>query len=87
MFLFNRKSKPTAPPTVPTDKVLPVHAWDDHKALRNIVIYFFMRVDDGLDAQKIEAALVKLLNRDDWRKLGARLRLNVGYGAPRLPEC
>lgn len=71
------KSKPIAPTVVPTDKVYPVHFWDDTKILRPLILYQLMRVDDALDAEKLKAALVKLLNRDGWRNLGARLRLNV----------
>ncbi|KAL8832589.1 MAG: hypothetical protein Q9191_000158 [Dirinaria sp. TL-2023a] len=74
--MFKFKSKPKAPPTVPIDKVIPLHYWDDTPFSRSVVLYYLMRIDDALDAQKLEAALVKLLNRDDWRKLGARLRLN-----------
>ena len=44
----------------------------------SVVLYNLFRVDDALDVQKVEGALVKLVNRDGWRKLGARLRLNVG---------
>lgn len=76
MFMF--KSKPIAPSTVPTGKVYPVHYWDDTTTFRSVVLYNLFRVDDALDVQKVEGALVKLVNRDGWRKLGARLRLNVG---------
>ncbi|RYP29907.1 hypothetical protein DL767_006506 [Monosporascus sp. MG133] len=35
-----------------------------------------MRFDDVIDPEKLRSSLEKLLSRDDWRKLGARLRLN-----------
>ncbi len=72
------KSKPISPSRVPTDKIYPVHYWDDTTTFRSVVLYNLFRVDDALDAHKIKAALVKLVNRDGWHKLGARLRLNVG---------
>lgn len=77
-MMLMSKNKPIAPPTVPTDKIIPVHYWDDTTTFRSVVLYYLMRVDDALDSQKLHLALVKLLNRDGWRKLGARLRLNVG---------
>ena len=48
MFMF--KSKPIAPPTVLTDKVYPVHYWDDTTTFRSVVLYNLFRVDDALDA-------------------------------------
>ncbi|MCJ1270263.1 hypothetical protein MMC22_010159 [Lobaria immixta] len=74
MFMF--KSKPTAPPAVPTDKILPVHYWDDRTLFHSCIMDLLVRIDDVLDVQKLETALVKLVNRDGWRKFGARLRRN-----------
>jgi hypothetical protein len=38
-----------------------------------------MIFDDVLDADKLSGALWKLLDRPGWKKLGARLRLNVTH--------
>ncbi|RYP20343.1 hypothetical protein DL766_008202 [Monosporascus sp. MC13-8B] len=63
------KPKPQAP-RVPMGKVIPLHEMDDQEISRAIImLLFMMRFDDVLDPEK-------LLSRDDWRKLGARLRLN-----------
>lgn len=71
------KPKPQAPPRVPTDKVVPLHYTDDNRINRAIIMLFMMKFDDVLDPDKLRFALEKLLSRDDWRKLGARMRLNV----------
>lgn len=74
MFLFRRKR--LAPPAVLTDKVVPVHYWD-HQCV-HAVINFMLRFDHKLDAGQLRSSLEKLLDRrDGWRKLGARVRLNV----------
>ena len=73
--------KPLAPMTVATDRVLPVHYWDDTKMFRSVVLYYMMRFDDVLDVQKLETSLARLINRDGWCKLGARVRLNVGQAS------
>lgn len=46
--------------------------------MRSAVVYHLSRFDAPLDAKRLRDALVKLIDRDGgWRKLGARLRLNV----------
>lgn len=67
------------PAAVPMDTVIPVHSFDDNKFIRPLVMYLLMRFDDVLDAQALRTSLEKLLSRDGWRRLGARLRLNVGF--------
>lgn len=69
-----------APPMVPTDQILPVHYWDDTTMFRSVVLHYMMRFDDILDVQKLTASLAKLIEREGWRKMGARLRLNVWQG-------
>lgn len=66
------------PPIVASDKVVPLNEFDDNDVFRSIVLNLMLRFDDALDPEKLCIALEKLLNRDGWRKLGARLRLNVG---------
>lgn len=71
------KPKPQGPPRVPTDKVVPMYDADDNAVNRAIIMLFMMKFDDVLDPEKLRSSLEKLLNRDGWRKLGARMRLNV----------
>lgn len=64
-------------PTVPTDTVLQVHYFDDTPLLRNSVQCLTLRFNDALDAEMLRASLSRLLERQGWRKLGGRIRLNV----------
>ncbi|KAF2844105.1 hypothetical protein T440DRAFT_559793 [Plenodomus tracheiphilus IPT5] len=68
--------RPTAPERVPTDTVIPLHRFDDTMADRSLAFEYYMQFEEVLDAEKIAAALWKLLERPGWRKLGARLRQN-----------
>ncbi|OHF02037.1 hypothetical protein CORC01_02616 [Colletotrichum orchidophilum] len=68
--------KPKAPATVATDTVIPLNANDDNVFNRAIAMAFMMRFDDVLDPERLHSSLTKLLDREGWRKLGARLRLN-----------
>ena len=69
--------KPVAPERVPTDTVIPLYPNDDNRTNKAIALEFTMRFDEVLDPEKVSGALWKLLERPGWRKLGARLRLNV----------
>lgn len=73
------------PDPVETDEVYPVHMLDDTKTLRTIVVTWTLRFNDVLDADALHSSLSRLLEIGDWRKLGGRLRLNVGF--LNLPEC
>ncbi|KAI7359400.1 hypothetical protein KC320_g409 [Hortaea werneckii] len=77
MNLFRSKPKPRTPPKVPSDEVIPLHYLDDQFYTRALVLHFFSRFDDVLDPEKLRQALDRLLHIGGWRKLGARLRLNV----------
>lgn len=77
MGLLFSKLKQTQPATVPTDLIIPFHYWDDIPTTRSLCLDYTFRFDDVLDAEKIRAALDRLLEIGDWRKLGARLRRNV----------
>lgn len=76
MNFFNRK-KPQPPATVPTDEVIPLHYLDDQWHNRQMLLNVICRFDDVLDADKLKRALESLLGMKGWRKLGARVRLNV----------
>jgi hypothetical protein len=77
MFGIGGQQVPTPPPTVPTDKILPLNAADDTTVLRSVVVVLSYRFDDVLDPGKLKSSYEKLLDRPGWRKIGARLRLNV----------
>ena len=48
-----------------------MHSLDDASFLRSIVLDFTLRFDDVLDPEKLSAALVRLMELGNWRKLGA----------------
>jgi hypothetical protein len=80
VFPFNLfGSKPVAPERVLTDTVIPLFDRDDTRTNRSISLEFTMVFDEVLDAEKLSGALWRLFERPGWRKLGARLRLNVRY--------
>jgi hypothetical protein len=62
---------------ISTDTIIPLHRFDDVPIFRNIVNDFTLRFDDVLDAEKLRKALERLLQLGKWKKLGARLRMNV----------
>ncbi|KAI0149969.1 hypothetical protein F4776DRAFT_659859 [Hypoxylon sp. NC0597] len=66
-----------APLTISSDTVVPLHRFDDVSVNRRVIVEFTMKFDDVLDPDKLRLSLEKLLSRRDWRKLGARLRLNT----------
>jgi len=82
MWNYFRKSAPVAPPLVATDRIVPLSQEDDTQINRDLILNFMMRFDSVLDAEKLYSALERLLNRPDWKKLGARLRLNVCRRVP-----
>lgn len=71
-------SKPAAPAKIPTDTVLPFNYLDDQIIFRDMRLQVSLCFDDVLDAEKLRGALARLLEMKGWRKLGARLRINVG---------
>ncbi|KAI9147834.1 lysR family regulatory protein [Paramyrothecium foliicola] len=80
MGLFSSTSQGRAPNKVATDEVVPLGQFDDTMVFRSLVMKMLCRFDDVLDAEKLHAALVKLLSRPGWRKMGGRLRENADGG-------
>jgi hypothetical protein len=72
------KSKLVRPERIATDTVLPLHPMDDTSVNKSFVLYLMLRFDDVLDPERLRSSLETLLEHGNWRKLGARLRLNVG---------
>lgn len=69
---------PKSPAHLATDQILPIHDIDDRTATRTVLCWT-LRFDAVLDVEKLHAALVRLLEIGDWRKLGGRLRQNVWF--------
>jgi hypothetical protein len=59
------------------DKIVPLHYFDDAPLWRAFNLYSLFVFDDVLDAEKLRSSLERLINKDGWWKLGARLRRNV----------
>lgn len=64
---------------VKTDDVFPVHFIDQAGLIRASIISYTFRYNDVLDPEKLHDSLVRLLEIEDWKKLGGRLRLDVRY--------
>jgi len=65
------------PTTVVGDDIFPVHMLDNTKTLQDIVVTWTLRFNDVLDADKLHASLLRLLEIGEWRKVGGRLRSKV----------
>ncbi|KAM7197241.1 putative lysr family regulatory protein [Rhypophila sp. PSN 637] len=71
------KSRRIPIPPVATDDVIPCGGFDDTRTVRSIIMGCAFRFNEVLDCDKIHAALARLLEIGEWRKLGGRLRLNL----------
>jgi hypothetical protein len=49
--------------------------------MRSTVLDISLKIDGFLDITKIRGALDELFELEDWKQLGARLRMNVSYAA------
>ncbi|KAJ0108384.1 hypothetical protein J7T55_005361 [Diaporthe amygdali] len=63
-----------AAPLAEPDLVFPLHYFDNSAMFTNITMYAIMVFDEVLDPEKLRASLDGLVQRDTWRKLGARVR-------------
>lgn len=79
------KRKAAAPERIPSDEVISLHWLDDNAIFRNSILNLLMTFDGVLDPERLRQSLAQLASRrDGWRKLGARLRLNVRAACPLL---
>lgn len=76
-LITGRKAKAVGQELLAGDECLPVFFFDDSPMLRNAIMCSTCRVNTVLDAAKLHSSLVGLLDRDGWRKLRGRLRLNA----------
>ncbi|KAH8655886.1 hypothetical protein BX600DRAFT_526359 [Xylariales sp. PMI_506] len=69
-------STPSDTPTVQmgTDRIIPLHYFDDSPMFSRITMYVLMNFDEVLDPERLRRSLEKLIRRDTWQKLGARVR-------------
>ncbi|KAK2604675.1 hypothetical protein N8I77_007586 [Diaporthe amygdali] len=74
MTMLGWGSTQVEPQRVPTDDVLPMHHFDDNSINQSIILAWTLRFNDVLDADKLHDGLARLLEIDDWRKLGGRIR-------------
>ena len=81
MATLVRYFKKAGPERIPSDTVIPLYDRDETYANRNVAFEFTMRFDEVLDADKLADALWRLIEKPGWRKLGARMRMNVGAPA------
>lgn len=76
-WILGMKPKRTQPAKVETDIVYPVHDLDDTPLNRKMNLTWTLRFEDVLDIQVLQRSLTRVLERDDWRKVGGRLRFTV----------
>ncbi|OQE06333.1 hypothetical protein PENVUL_c018G01431 [Penicillium vulpinum] len=72
-FFSSTQPQPT---TVSSDEVIPLHFWNTALCMTGTVLDVSLKFDDVLDISKLRGALEQLLEMEDWRQLGARLRMN-----------
>jgi hypothetical protein len=74
---------PTHPLQKASDKIVPLHFFDDGPLWRAFILYSMFVFDCHLDAEKLHSSLERLVHKNGWWKLGARLRRDVGDILPR----
>ncbi|XHG02596.1 hypothetical protein AWENTII_005941 [Aspergillus wentii] len=67
-------------------QIIPLHSKDATWMNRGIALEFTLQFDDVLDAEHLRRSLQRLMEIGDWKKLGARLRLNHGKLEYHIPE-
>jgi hypothetical protein len=65
------------PLRIESDKVIPLHYFDDGPLWRAFGLYSLFVFDHVLDAEKLRSSLERLACKGGWEKLGARLRYDV----------
>lgn len=75
--LFGRK--PAVDP-VPTDRVVPLHFFENSPLVQGNNMAVSLVFDDVLDPEKLSDSLEGLVKREGWQRLGGRLRKNVSLG-------
>lgn len=68
--------------TTEPDLVIPLHYFDNNTMFTSITMHAIMVYDEVLDPGKLHSSLSRLIARDTWQKLGARLRKGVSLAGP-----
>ncbi|AEO59460.1 hypothetical protein MYCTH_2307806 [Thermothelomyces thermophilus ATCC 42464] len=61
----------------PTDKVVPLHFFENSLLVQGNNMAVSLVFDDVLDPEKLRQSLERLIKRDGWQRLGGRLRKNA----------
>ena len=69
----------------PSDRVVPLHFFDDGPLWKAFILYSMFVFDEVLDPEKLRSCLERLTRKDGWWKLGARLRQNVCFLMLQIP--
>ncbi|KAH7139570.1 hypothetical protein B0J11DRAFT_517104 [Dendryphion nanum] len=77
MNFFRSKPVDNRSETSPPDVIVPLHTFDDGPLHCAFVLYSLFVFEDALDVRKLRDGLERLVQRDGWQKLGARLRKDV----------
>ncbi|KAK1825795.1 hypothetical protein QBC39DRAFT_400198 [Podospora conica] len=64
------------PPTVPTDRIIPLHFFENSPLVQGNNMAATLVFDEVLDPEKLRTSLEALVTRDGWHRLGGRLRKN-----------
>ena len=83
MAIFGRK--PISPGPCPTDRVVPLHFFENSLLVQGNNMAVSLVFDDVLDPEKLRQSLEGLIQRDGWQRLGGRLRRNVPEPPPPFP--
>ncbi|TPX07382.1 uncharacterized protein E0L32_002148 [Thyridium curvatum] len=67
-------------PVVPTDQVIPLHWFEDGFMWKTVIVYTLLAFDEALDPETLRDSLTRLIQRDGYKKLGARIRKNAQGG-------
>lgn len=68
------------------DVVVEVSEWDNMQVVRDQIPLITLQFKDLLDPERLHESLVRLIDRDGWRRAGGRLRLNVSKQSIHCPE-
>ncbi|KAI6350745.1 hypothetical protein MCOR25_010435 [Pyricularia grisea] len=68
------------------EKIIPLHEYDSMPFLTGLVLTLLLKYDRVLDPDVLRDAMIKLIDREGWRKLGSRLKRdakgNLVYHVP-----
>ena len=79
MGLFGKK---TNVERVETDRVVPLHFFEDSLLVQGNNMAVSLVFEDVLDPEKLRQSLESLVKREGWQRLGGRLRKNACHPTP-----